>query len=52
MDEKGQRSIVGANPMKRLGDVDEIANAIVWLASDASSFMTGHAMKLDGGMTA
>jgi NAD(P)-dependent dehydrogenase (short-subunit alcohol dehydrogenase family) len=52
MDEKGQRSIVGANPMKRLGDVDEIANAIVWLASDESSFMTGHAMTLDGGMTA
>ncbi|MBE1288342.1 MAG: glucose 1-dehydrogenase [Alteromonadaceae bacterium] len=52
MDEKGQRAIVGANPMKRLGDVDEIANAIVWLASDESSFMTGHAMTLDGGMTA
>lgn len=52
MDEKGQRSIVGANPMKRLGQVEEIANAIVWLASEESSFMTGHAMTLDGGMTA
>lgn len=52
LDEKGQRSIVGANPMKRLGQVEEIANAIVWLASEESSFMTGHAMTLDGGMTA
>ena len=52
MDEKGQRSIVGANPMKRLGQVEEIANAIVWLASEESGFMTGHAMTLDGGMTA
>jgi len=52
LDEKGQRSIVGANPMKRLGQVEEIAHAIVWLASEESSFMTGHAMTLDGGMTA
>jgi NAD(P)-dependent dehydrogenase (short-subunit alcohol dehydrogenase family) len=52
MDETGQRAIVGANPMKRLGEVDEIANAIVWLASNESSFMTGHTMTLDGGMTA
>lgn len=52
MDEKRQRTIVGANPMKRLGEVDEIANAIVWLASNESSFMTGHTMTLDGGMTA
>ena len=52
MDETGQRAIVGANPMKRLGEVDEIANAIVWLASNESSFMTGHTMTLEGGMTA
>ena len=52
MDEKRQRTIVGANPMKRLGEVDEIASAIVWLASNESSFMTGHTMTLDGGMTA
>lgn len=52
MDEKGQRAIVGANPMKRLGQVSEISQAIVWLASEEASFMTGHAMTLDGGMTA
>ena len=52
LDEKGQRKIVGANPMKRLGQPQEIANAIAWLCSDESSFMTGHTLTLDGGMLA
>jgi NAD(P)-dependent dehydrogenase (short-subunit alcohol dehydrogenase family) len=52
MDEKGQRSITGASPMKRLGTSQEIANAIVWLASEESSFMNGHCMTMDGGMLA
>ncbi len=36
-------------PMQRWASVDEIAASIVYLASDASSFMTGHALVLDGG---
>jgi NAD(P)-dependent dehydrogenase (short-subunit alcohol dehydrogenase family) len=52
MDERGQKSIVGASPMKRLGRPEEIAAAIVWLASDEASFMNGHCMTLDGGMLA
>ena len=36
-------------PMGRFGTVDEIASAIVFLASDQSSFMTGHALVIDGG---
>jgi NAD(P)-dependent dehydrogenase (short-subunit alcohol dehydrogenase family) len=36
-------------PMRRFGTVDEIANGIVFLASDQSSFMTGHALVIDGG---
>lgn len=36
-------------PMGRFGTVDEIADAIVFLASDRSSFMTGHAFVVDGG---
>ncbi|GGX95685.1 glucose 1-dehydrogenase [Massilia dura] len=38
-------------PMRRIASADEIAEAMLWLASDGSSFMTGHIMVLDGGMT-
>lgn len=41
--------IAGAIPMQRWGTPDEIARSIVYLASDASSFMTGHALVIDGG---
>ncbi len=36
----------------RFGDPDEIARAALWLCSDASSFTTGHALAVDGGMLA
>jgi NAD(P)-dependent dehydrogenase (short-subunit alcohol dehydrogenase family) len=36
-------------PMGRFGTVDEIADGIVYLASDKSAFMTGHALVIDGG---
>ena len=39
-------------PINRLGTVDEIAAAVVYLCSDAAAFMVGHAMVLDGGITA
>jgi NAD(P)-dependent dehydrogenase (short-subunit alcohol dehydrogenase family) len=35
-----------------MGNPTEIAEAVVWLCSDAASFVTGHAMAVDGGMTA
>lgn len=38
-------------PMGRLGSPDEIASAVLWLASSGSSFMTGHALIVDGGFT-
>ncbi|MEM1238134.1 MAG: SDR family NAD(P)-dependent oxidoreductase [Pseudomonadota bacterium] len=38
-----------AIPMGRFGTADEIADAIVFLASEQSSFMTGHALVIDGG---
>ena len=46
---KLEEYIAGTIPMGRFGTVDEIADAIVFLASDKSSFMTGHAMVIDGG---
>lgn len=39
-------------PMRRFGRPRDIAEAIVWLCSDESSFVTGQAINLDGGMTA
>jgi NAD(P)-dependent dehydrogenase (short-subunit alcohol dehydrogenase family) len=38
-------------PMKRLAEPEEMAEAVIWLCSDAASFVTGHIMPIDGGMT-
>lgn len=43
---------VNAIPMRRLGTPEEIAQAILWLCSDDSSFVTGHALTVDGGRLA
>lgn len=39
-------------PMGRLGLSEELANAIVFIASDEASFITGHVLHVDGGKTA
>lgn len=41
-----------AIPMKRLGTPSDIANALVWLCSDAASYITGHTLVVDGGFLA
>lgn len=38
-------------PMKRFGEPDDIANGVVYLLSDAASWVTGSALKIDGGST-
>lgn len=45
-----ERAVSGA-PLKRIGHVDEIAGAAVFLSSSAGSFMTGQTMVIDGGET-
>ena len=42
--------VVGQTPLGRLGNVDEIADPIVFLCSDAARFMTGVGLPIDGGM--
>ncbi|MCL4507251.1 MAG: SDR family oxidoreductase [Chloroflexi bacterium] len=40
------------HPIGRIGQPDEVAQAVVWLCSSAASFVTGHAMAVDGGWLA
>ncbi len=47
--EKLDEYVSNTIPMGRFGTVEEIADSIVFLASDKSSFMTGHALVIDGG---
>jgi NAD(P)-dependent dehydrogenase (short-subunit alcohol dehydrogenase family) len=49
---EGELRYARLQPLGRLGQPEEVAEAVVWLCSDAASFMTGHAMSVDGGMSA
>jgi NAD(P)-dependent dehydrogenase (short-subunit alcohol dehydrogenase family) len=44
--------IAGSHPMGRLAEPSEVADAVKWLLSDASSFGTGNVLMVDGGMSA
>ena len=50
--ERIYRHIVGKTPMRRLGEVGELVGPLVFLASDASSYMTGQTLVIDGGWMA
>ena len=45
-------SVIGMQPMARLGSPEEVAQAVIWLCSDAASFITGHPLSVDGGVVA
>jgi NAD(P)-dependent dehydrogenase (short-subunit alcohol dehydrogenase family) len=45
-------AVAGEHPLGRLGEVDEVAELVAWLASDASSFATGSVYNVDGGYLA
>ena len=48
-DPRIEKMMTAGVPMGRLGNAEEIAAAILWLCSDAASFVVGHAMAVDGG---
>ena len=48
--EKILQGMVGHTPLGRMGQPEDIANAYVWLASDAASFVSGAVLSVDGGV--
>ncbi len=51
-DETFSNWLIGRTPSKRWGDVEDLVGAVVFLSSDASNFVNGHILYVDGGVTA
>ena len=49
--EEGRTRVIAQEPIGRMGAPEEIADAVLWLSSEASSFVVGHALVVDGGQT-
>lgn len=49
---EGRERVIAQEPIGRMGRPEEIANAVLWLCSDAAPFVIGHALVIDGGQTA
>ena len=47
----GLDRVIAPEPVGRMGKPEEIAAAVLWLCSDAATFVTGHALVIDGGQT-
>jgi len=50
--EESRRLTAASHPMNRIGTPEEVANAVLWLASDEASFVTGEAINVAGGSSA
>lgn len=50
MPEKARNEILGSIPLRRGGTVSDIADAVAFLASDQSGYITGHVLSVNGGM--
>jgi NAD(P)-dependent dehydrogenase (short-subunit alcohol dehydrogenase family) len=51
-DKEVQEGLAEDQPLGRMGKPQEIADVVTWLCSDSASFVTGHAMAVDGGFVA
>ena len=49
--EEFKEHLISETALKKLGETHDISNAIMWLLSDKSSFVTGHSLVIDGGKT-
>ena len=47
-----KQDFIAGEPIGRMGRPEEIGEGVLWLLSDAASFVTGHAMSIDGGWVA
>jgi NAD(P)-dependent dehydrogenase (short-subunit alcohol dehydrogenase family) len=52
LDAQGEAKAISRVPLRRIGAPEEVAEAVVWLCSDAASYITGHALVVDGGSIA
>ncbi|MDR3581449.1 MAG: 3-oxoacyl-[acyl-carrier-protein] reductase [Oryzomonas sp.] len=50
LSDKVRTELTAQIPLERLGSADDIANAVVFLASEASGYITGHVLSVNGGM--
>lgn len=48
--EEAKEAMLGQIPLKEMGSTDDVANAVVFLASDAARYVTGHVLHVNGGM--
>ena len=50
MKDKAKEMTLAGIPLKRMGEPEDVANAVLFLASDNASYITGQTINVDGGM--